>query len=288
MRRKIVLAVALCLAAALSIGAAPALAADGCDCHTDATPTPPATPAHASLVASVPDCATCHVDWTVPHPELPVSSFYAIHLAASPEAVASTLSGFVGIAIFGYSAPHPEVVVYLQQRLWGATAFTDLGQVVTNDKGRYTFTVASPQPYARYRAVAVGHVAAALGGGTRLFTPAVRTAPTRFPTTVTSKLAGLKRHVIPAGKALTVRGTLRPVEAAGNKVLIRVQRYDRSARPHWRTVRERTRVTSSTGAYSRSLTLRRAGLYRAKTLFKRKADWEATSSAWHRFRVTRP
>jgi hypothetical protein len=105
---------------------------------------------------------------------------------------------------------------------------------------------------------------------------------------VTSKLVGLRRGVIRAGRALTVRGALRPVEAAGNRVLVRVQRYDRSARPHWQTIRERTRVTGSSGAYSRSLTLRRAGLYRAATFFKRAADWRATSSAWHKFRVTRP
>ena len=184
MKRRIILALLLCLSVAmLGIGAAPALAADGCDCHTAATPSPSATPAHAPLVASVSDCATCHVDWTVPHPELPVSSFYAIHLAASPEAAAGTLSGFVGIAIFGYSAPHPGVVVYLQQRLWGATAFTDLGQVVTNDKGGYTFTVASPQPSARYRAIAVGHVAAAVGGGPGCSSPrcAQRRRGSRLP-----------------------------------------------------------------------------------------------------------
>lgn len=286
MRRKIVLALLLCLAVAtLGIGAAPALAADGCDCHTVEPLTAP-TP-HAPFVASITDCATCHVDWTVPHPEVS-SPFYRMVLAASPAAAASTLSGFVGTAVYVFSTPHPGVVVYLQQRLWGATAFTDLGQVVTDDKGRYTFTIAAPQRLARYRAVAVGHEAAAAGGGTKLFKPAASTAPAQFPTTVTSKLVGLTRHRIRAGKALTVRGTLQPVEAAGNKVLVRVQRYDRSARPHWQTVRERTRLTSSTGAYSRSLTLRRAGLYRARTLFKGAEDWLATSSAWRAFRVTRP
>ncbi len=45
MKRKLVLAAALCLAAALSIGAAPALAAGGCDCHTAAAPSPSVTPA---------------------------------------------------------------------------------------------------------------------------------------------------------------------------------------------------------------------------------------------------
>jgi hypothetical protein len=208
-------------------------------------------------------------------------------LVASPEAAASRLSGFVGTAIFGHRTPHPGVVVYLQQRLWGATSFTDLGQVVTNEQGRYTFTVASPQRLARYRAVAVGHVVVGTDGA-RVYKPAMRTAPRRFPTTVTSKLVGLRRGVIRAGRALTVRGTMRPIEAAGNKVLVRVQRYDRSARPHWQTVRERARVTSSTGSYSKSLTLRRAGLYRAATFFKRAADWRATSSAWHKFRVSRP
>jgi len=50
MRRKIALAIVLCLAAALSIGAAPALAADGCTCHTAVPPIGGAPAAHAPLV----------------------------------------------------------------------------------------------------------------------------------------------------------------------------------------------------------------------------------------------
>ena len=52
MRHKIVLTVLLCLATAtLAIWAAPALAADGCTCHTAEPPT--ATAAHAPFVAGV-------------------------------------------------------------------------------------------------------------------------------------------------------------------------------------------------------------------------------------------
>jgi hypothetical protein len=66
MNRRFVLAAVLCLAAALAIGAAPALAADGCTCHTADPPT--ATAAHAPLVAGVTDCTVCHLGRTAPTP----------------------------------------------------------------------------------------------------------------------------------------------------------------------------------------------------------------------------
>ena len=173
MKRKLVLAAALCLAAALSIGAAPALAADGCDCHTVEPLS--ATAAHAPFVVSVADCTVCHTDWTVPHPDVGPP---ALWLSGKSTAAGYELSPRLGVMSFVGPGPgwvgHSGVVVYLQQRLWGATEFTDLSQVTTDSGGGATFTVTSPVPFAAYRAVAQGHVGALIAGGTRLFEPTLR------------------------------------------------------------------------------------------------------------------
>ena len=107
MKSKFVLAVVLCLAvAALGIGAAPALAADGCTCHTVEPPT--ATAAHAPLVVGVTACTTCHKGMTVPHPDLPEPTLYVKPYAAG---IGADVRG-------GLSRPWllAGVVVYIQQR----------------------------------------------------------------------------------------------------------------------------------------------------------------------------
>ena len=112
------------LPAALAIGAAPALAADGCDCHTAVPPIGGAPAAHAPFVAGVADCTTCHKGMTVPHPKLvePKLEFMA-------EAIGNpvTMSGHLAVGQRGLNG----VVVYLQQQLSGASEFTDVAQVAT-------------------------------------------------------------------------------------------------------------------------------------------------------------
>jgi cytochrome c5 len=120
MRGKIVLAMVLCLiaAAALGIGAAPALAADGCTCHTAVPPTDGAPAAHATLVVGV-DCTTCHADWAVPHPD--VATGLRLGFSGRSAETGYQLKGRLGLSgpmgamiLLG----HPGVLVYLQQRLW--------------------------------------------------------------------------------------------------------------------------------------------------------------------------
>jgi hypothetical protein len=159
MKRSIVMTTVLCLAVAvLGFWAVPALAADGCTCHTAVPPTGGAPAAHDPLVAGVPDCTTCHVAWTVPHPE-----------AVSPKV---TLAAWPYVDLDGQlkksggNGGYDGVTVYLQQRAPSASGFTDLMAVKTHRAVGYLFTfhgvfggtVASPVWGATYRAVSQGVV----------------------------------------------------------------------------------------------------------------------------------
>ena len=136
MRRKIALTVLFCLATAVVIGAAPALAASGCTCHTAVPPTGGAPAAHAPFVVGVADCTICHQGWTVPHPTAvqPRLEFMA-------EAIGDpvTMSGRLSVKRHGLNG----VVVYLQQRASAAGEFTDVAQVITSTPMRWT-RAASP------------------------------------------------------------------------------------------------------------------------------------------------
>ena len=275
MKRKLVLAAALCLAAALSIGAAPALAADGCDCHTSATPS--ATPAHAPFVAGVSDCTVCHVDWVVPHPDVgpPV-----LRLSGESSATGYELSPVVGRAFYGGSViAHPGVVVYLQQRLWGATAFTDLGQVTTASGG-VTFIVASPEPFAAYRAVSQGYTHTSPIWGTALYRPTVRQL---LPTPKLSlKFVYLKHGAVKLRKAVRARVTLTPADTGG-KVAFKVQKRVRGA---WeRRVRYYgKKVISATGICSWKFTPKTRGLWRVQATANG-PDTSRATSPWRQVRV---
>jgi len=263
MRRKIVLAVLLCLATALAIGAAPALAASGCTCHIAVPPTDGAPAAHAPLVVGVTHCTTCHVGWTVPHPDGAGESF--VDLRGRAFDAGYKLNGRVGFASPLVFIGHAGVVVYLQQRLWGATEFTDLTQVTTNALGNFGFTVASPPDFAAYRAIGQGHVGAMAGGGTALFEP--KTA-TRLPTPeLTLKLHGRFNYGIithPAyltlGDSVRVNGTVRPRELGG-KVTIRVQKRVNHKHHKWITRITVKRAISATGTYSWKFTPGTRGRY---------------------------
>jgi len=262
MRGKIVLAIVLCLAAALTIGAAPALAASGCTCHTAAPPTGGAPAAHAPLVVGA-DCATCHSGWVEPHPDTGI--YYALLWGGSSDA-GYKLSGRVGVPTIGGLLGHPGVLVYLQQRLWGATAFTDLTQVTSGSEGGFSFIVASPVPFAAYRAIAQGHVGPLFRGGTGLFMPKKTALP---PTPeLTLKLHGRFDYGIithPAyltlGDSVRVNGTVRPRDLGG-KVTIRVQRRVNHDHHKWVTRITVKRAISATGTYSWKFTPGTRGRYR--------------------------
>jgi hypothetical protein len=274
MRHKFVLAVLLCMATALILGAAPALAADGCTCHTAVPPTAPA--AHAPFVVGV-DCTTCHADWAVPHPDAGI--WFADLWGRSFDA-GYKLSGRAGVSLFTGFLGHPGVLVYLQQRLWGATAFTDLTQVTTGSKGGFSFIVASAPPFATYRAILQGHVGSRVGGGTGLFMPkSTRLLPTPELTIMIRgfEVGPITPARVKLGRTLRVDGSVAPADLGG-KVTIRVQKLAVVA-GRWVTRVTVKRAISATGTYSWKFTPKSRGAYRV--------DARILATAAHRGVVTR-
>ena len=276
MRRKIVLATVLCLAvAALGIGAAPALAADGCTCHTVEPPT--ATAAHAPLVVGVTDCTTCHKAMS-PHPD--PTSLATKSLSLWFGAASHKLSGrFVGVG---------GVAVYLQQRLWGANDFTDIAQVTTASglwsMGKYSYTVPSPTPWVAYRAVAEGRLG--------MFTPRtiIPALAVWLPKpTLTLRLSGLTRGAVRRGHAVSVAGEVTPTDMAGQKVRLTVEKRDAHSRwsSKWSGKYHPAvkRTISATGAYSWKYTPKLLGQYRVKAKIANTSAYNSVATDWRRFRV---
>ncbi len=211
MRRKIVLTVLFCLATALAISAAPALAASGCSCHTAVPPTGGAPAAHAPLVVGVTDCTTCHQGWTVPHPTAvePRLEFMA-------EAIGDpvTMSGRLSVKRRGLNG----VVVYLQQRASASSEFTDLAQAITfipilMDGGRFFGGAgASDAKGTSYRAVSQGVAGAAV------VMPTLTKARLR-PSVDISEMRGLGRNEqLRLGRSVVAFGGVAPSWLAGEKV----------------------------------------------------------------------
>ena len=273
MRRKIVLTVLLCLATALAIGAAPALAASGCTCHTDEPPT--ATAAHEPFVASVTDCTTCHKAMS-PHPDPTSLARASLNLGFA--AVSHKLSGTFMLR---------GVTVYLQQRLWGANDFTDIAQVTTASGlwsgGKYSYTVPSPTPWVAYRAVAEGG---------RFMTPRtyIPALAVWLPTpTLSLRLSGLTRGAVRRGHAVIVAGKVTPTDMAGQKVRLTLQK--RNAHFRWSSRWSGKyhpavmRTISATGAYSWKYTPKLLGQYRVKAKIPNTSAYNSVVTDWRRFRV---
>jgi hypothetical protein len=284
MKRTSLLAVVLCLAAAamLVIAAAPALAQTGCDCHTAVPPTNGAPAAHAPFVASVTDCTTCHVDWVVPHPES-LSWPSVLALSGRSTDVGYRVHGWLGVHIGGLTPvtkPHPGVAVYLQQRLWGATDWTDLTQVTTGAKGRFGFTVASPPPYAAYRAVSQGHIGVSLfSDATALFRPRTTTLLPTPDLTIAIRgfmTGGLQPQAVKLGRTLTVHGVVAPVDVGG-KVTIRVQKR---VNHKWVTRVTVKRAISGTGTYRWKWTPQTRGAFRVDAWIPTTVAHEGVVKRW--------
>ena len=286
MKRKIVLAVMLCLAATaiLAMGAAPALAADGCDCHTVEPLTAPAP--HDPYVASVSDCTVCHVDWTVPHPSAARESFVSLRGRSSEAGY--KLGGRVGFATPMVFIGHPDVLLYLQQRLWGATAWTDLTQVTSGAKGGFTFTVASPPPLATYRAIAEGHVATLSGGGTSVFMPKKTTLLPKpeLSIGIAGFLTGALGEALTTrlGRTLTVSGAVAPADLGG-KVTIRVHKLVGVA-GRWVTRITVKRAISARGTCSWKFTPKSRGEYRVDARIPATAAHSSVVTSWQRGALT--
>ena len=206
MKRKLVLAAALCLAAALSIGAAPALAAGGCDCHTSATPS--ATPAHAPLVASVSDCTVCHVGWTVPHPAALAPKLTATVVTVGGIFKSNTVRGALSIPW----VPLSGIVVHVQMLRPAATEYTDIGKCTTNWRG-LCFKKAAGD--GMVRCISQGFA------GPPVVLPSLSVAPAGLPSPrITSRLRGPRAGILKLGRRVTMTGKVRPLALAGQTVII--------------------------------------------------------------------
>ena len=166
----VILAAVLCLAVAtLGIGAAPALAADGCTCHTAVPPTGGASAAHAPYVASVTDCTVCHKGMTVPHPKLVDAKLsFGAGLPIGPYLKGSPVIDLSGQLMRPSGRGISRVAVYLQQRAPAETAFVTVRKATTFRTtiqwlsgpiyvdGNFDGSVTSPIWGATYRAVSRG------------------------------------------------------------------------------------------------------------------------------------
>jgi hypothetical protein len=208
----------LVLLLGLLLAAGPAAAATCVDCHA-APPDGPSAP-HAVLVAAVTDCTTCHKGMS-PHPG-PAS--------VTTPAAGAAFNRFTSV-LAGFFLGNVGANVYLQQRLWGTTDWTDLTQVTTAadgaigaQGGMFTYTVPSPTAWAAYRAICEG----AAG------TPVILPAKTVWKPTpdLTIKLSGVVNGVRVALMPVTATVRVRPLKVAGEKVTLAVYRYSAKAR-HW-------------------------------------------------------
>ena len=170
MRRKIVLAVVLCLVAAagLGIGAAPALAASGCTCHTAAPPTGGAPAAHAPLVVGVTHCTTCHKGMTVPHPKLvELELSLGARLPPRPylkgDPVIELSGRLTRPSGHGRGRGVNRVAVYLQQRAPGETKFVTVSKVTTS---RIAYPTLAPRYYIYVDGNFAGRVTSPIWGAT--------------------------------------------------------------------------------------------------------------------------
>jgi len=279
MRRKIALAIVLCLAAALSIGAAPALAASGCTCHTDASPT--ATPAHAPFVASITDCTTCHVGWVVPHPD-----FIEPALTARLKG-AGDIIHYIYVLTGGLSIPWVPlagVTVYPQGKAAGATDWSTIPPLAATDGAGFWESrwVAAPAG-TTFRAISEGVA------GPPVVMPALSGPFQRPIPTLTLKLRGLTHGAVALGKRLTAMGKVMPVELAGQKATIRLQRFYLAwpGRTHkaWRTVLKAERTIGAAGGFSWRFTPKVRGQYRIRPFIKGTAAYRGVTTEWRNFRV---
>jgi hypothetical protein len=271
MRRKIVLTIVLCLAAsaALGVGAAPAFAASGCTCHTTDPPTGGAPAAHAPFVVGVTDCTTCHVGWTVPHPEAVKPTLY--------------IGVYVGLGIFvrgGLSRPYmplADVVVYVQKKEPAETDYTRAEDVKTDAVGLYEVRLGLVGSWVA-RAISQGLA------GPPVVMPALSEPPVALPTpTLTFRLSGLTRRAVRLGHAVSLAGKVTPTDMAGQKVRLTVQKWD-SAKSRWSTTILKPTI-SATGAYSRMYTPKHLGLYRCWAWIPNTSAYNWAGTDWRRFRV---
>jgi len=278
MKCKFVLAVVLCLAvaAALGIGAAPAVAADGCDCHTAVPPTGGAPAAHAPLVVSVTACTTCHKGMTVPHPPL----------------VEPTLWGefwfdpIIGRPVTGGSlhipwVPLGGVTVYVQGKAADATAYTDIGDFTTHRDGYFRAVLmrGSISEDMTFRAISQGLA------GPPVVMPALdgpRVIDDLPTPTLTWRLRGPVDGTLRLGKSVTATARVSPTDLAGPKPMFEVHKRIAG---DWRWHLTVSRTLSATGTYSWTWTPRHRGLFKMFAGIRRTAAYDGWATHSRIFRV---
>ena len=296
MNRKSAVVLIFCLAvvALLGVGASPAAAASCADCHA-APPDGPAAPACGTYVAGV-DCATCHKNMS-PHGATYATPNLWLDVSEASGNLTGRLSwpgqgphfasprGDVQFPIFAIGIP--DVVVYLQQRLWGETEFTNLTQRTTSGegiKGMFGYTVPSPTAWAAYRAVAEGGLKSE--GVVRL-----PKAQIWLPTPkLTLKLSGLTDRSIKLGGSVTAEGAIVPAGFAGTMVFLEVQRrhaLKTTTRPfyEWRVGTTRKTTIGDTDAYSYTWTPHIRCWYRIRARIDATSINEATITPWVKMHV---
>jgi hypothetical protein len=292
MRRRAVLAVVLCLGvvALLGIGASPAAAASCVDCHAGPPDGPPAP--HGVLVAAVSDCTTCHQGMS-PHPES--QRIPGLSLRGKSTAAGLALAGNLwqpGAVIFvdGVNGSYmlrgalTDVPVYLQQRLWGETEFTDLTQVTTDasewGEGAFSYTVPSPPPFAAYRAISQGKVVAPGVWSGAVWRPgAFELLP---KPKLTLKLSGLTDGSISLGGTLKVSGTVAPTELAGQDVLLK---WQEKVGRRWAIVKDHNATIRAAGTYGWTFAVRKRGLFRIRAMIEATPDTAEVVTTSRQFSV---
>jgi hypothetical protein len=273
-RALITVVLTLAFVAALGMGAAPALAQDGCDCPTAVPPTHAAQAAHAPYLAGVTDCTTCHAGMTVPHTGRSTLAIFDIH-GRSIDAGYRLHGQVYDILALGRGVWRANLTVYVQQRAQGETSFTDIGRATTNKFGFFGFTVTSPLPYAYYRGIAQGQI---IPG--RIAHPVLKILKPR--PTLTLWLIGPTSGVLPLGHSITAKVKAKPVQMAGKTVRFTLQRR---VAAKWVTRRSVTRTLSAAATCSWTYKPATRGLFRIHVHRRSSADFASAGSGWHRYRV---
>ena len=262
------------VAALLGVSAAPALAARTCVCHTVVPPTNDAPAAHAPYVPSVTVCTACHVGMTMPHAGQLTTE--VIWMRGGSIDAGYRLHGQIyDILVLGKSVQRADVTVYLQQRALGQTTFTDIGQATTNRLGNFGFTVASPLPYAYYRAIAQGQIIP-----TRTALPCIEDL--RPTPTLTIRLSGPTDGVRLLGHSVTAQLKAKPQEMAGATIRFTVQTRGAT---RWITQTTVKRTISASATCSWTYTPRARGLFRIRAANVKSEDFDTKGSAWQQYRV---
>ena len=291
MRRKLVLSLVVCLVLLALLGVGASAAAATCnDCHAVPPDGPPAP--HGVLVAAVTDCTTCHRGMS-PHPASLRIPGLSLRGKSSVAGLVLTGKLYNPNAVNFIDGPNgsymlkvglTDVPVYLQQRLWAATEFTDLAQVTTEtgmfSEGAYSYTVPSPVPFAAYRAIAQGTVVTASPGPDSFWRPAARELLPKPKLTL--KLTGLTDRTIRLGGKLKVSGTVAPTDLAGQDVFVK---WQEKAGRRWVDIRDHFETIGATGTYSWTLTVRERGLFRIHAMIEATPETAPVTTTWRQFTV---